>query len=287
MSSKLIARAAAAAAVAVLATSAGLARPAQAQPPQDTPECQVNVKTLTVSPSSFVGGFGAQVTASFTFDRPTPTFCKLITGSSDLSVARGPSPIYIGSGRTSGSFSVTHQVVSTARSIAINVSPDGLDKAASFQVKPSPCAGREQAYETTALNFLQAHQAQQVFEDDVKISNWWGSYTAHVTAKVTNPNSVDLKPVFGTDGCFDHGTVAYRFDVNVNWKDRSGSYSRSGTARISGDFSVVTYNGSKYLVFTNLKLASLNLNDVPGEIDDWLKGKLGGSLSGQTVYIPV
>src|SRR6185436_18557147 len=98
---------------------------------------QATLSTLTVSPSSVVGGQGS--TGTVTLTGPAPTGGATVTlSSANPAVASVPASVTVAAGATSTSFAVTTSTVASTTLVGISGSYSGVSRTATLTVTPPP-----------------------------------------------------------------------------------------------------------------------------------------------------
>jgi hypothetical protein len=104
------------------------------------PAQQVALSTLTLSPSSLVGGAGSVGTV--TLASAAPSGGALVTlSSSNTSAARVPATITVPPGATSATFAITTSAVTVAATATITATGGGVTRTAALTVNPQPPTG--------------------------------------------------------------------------------------------------------------------------------------------------
>jgi thermitase len=97
---------------------------------------QPSLSSLTLNPTSVVGGNGS--TGTVTLTAPAPSGGFVVNLSSNTSVATVPSTVTVPAGATSANFTVSTQAVSSATSVTITASAGGISRTATLTVNPAP-----------------------------------------------------------------------------------------------------------------------------------------------------
>jgi hypothetical protein len=98
---------------------------------------QSTLTTVSVNPTSVVGGQGSTGTA--TLSGPAPTGGAVVTlSSANSAVASVPASVTVAAGATSASFGVTTSTVASTTLVGINGSYSGVTKTATLTVTPPP-----------------------------------------------------------------------------------------------------------------------------------------------------
>lgn len=92
--------------------------------------------SVSVNPTTVVGGSGTTVTGTVTFDGPAPTGGRVVTLSSSLpGTASVPATVTVAAGATSATFTVSHFVVAgSTRTVTITAVCAGVTKTCTLQV---------------------------------------------------------------------------------------------------------------------------------------------------------
>src|SRR6266704_179312 len=100
---------------------------------------QPSLTSLTLNPSTVVGGPMGSSTGTVTLSGPAPSGGAVIAlSSSNASVASVPASVTVPAGANSASFTVTTTAVSTSTSVTISASYGGTTLRASLTVNPAP-----------------------------------------------------------------------------------------------------------------------------------------------------
>jgi hypothetical protein len=96
----------------------------------------VSLSTLTLNPTSVVGGNSS--TGTVTLSGPAPAGgAQVVLSSSNTLVARVPASVTVAAGATSATFTLTTSAVSTSTAVAISVAYAGATRSASLTVTPA------------------------------------------------------------------------------------------------------------------------------------------------------
>ncbi|HVH72354.1 MAG TPA: hypothetical protein VNB49_14755 [Candidatus Dormibacteraeota bacterium] len=109
------------------------------QAPSNSPPSAVTLTSLTLSPTTVVGGQSS--TATVTLSGPAPSGGAQITlSSSDTATAQVPPSgnVTVPAGATSASFTVTTSAAGTSTSVAISAAYSGVTQTATLTVTPPP-----------------------------------------------------------------------------------------------------------------------------------------------------
>jgi hypothetical protein len=117
------------------------------------------------------------------------------------------------------------------------------------------------------------------------------SYSGKVTVgkvPVTNdPIRVDVdatikKPAKSVNITCASSTFSTRVDIRAKVSGRAGSSTHEGDGRITGHYFVYLANPPRVCV-KNLKMASLNLEGVQNDVDNWIRKKINDSIIVQDI----
>jgi thermitase len=98
---------------------------------------QPSLSSLSLNPTSVVGGNSSTGTVTLTAPAPSGGFVVNLS-SSNTNVATVPSTVTVPAGATSANFTVSTQAVSSATSVTITASAGGVSRTATLTVNPSP-----------------------------------------------------------------------------------------------------------------------------------------------------
>ena len=98
---------------------------------------QPSLSSLSLNPTSVVGGNSSTGTVTLTAPAPSGGFVVNLS-SSNTSVATVPSTVTVPAGATSANFTVSTQAVSSATSVTITASAGGVSRTATLTVNPAP-----------------------------------------------------------------------------------------------------------------------------------------------------
>jgi hypothetical protein len=98
---------------------------------------QPSLSSLSLNPTSVVGGNSSTGTVTLTAPAPSGGFVVNLS-SSNTSVATVPSSVTVPAGATSANFTVSTRAVSSTTSVTITASAGGVSRTATLTVNPSP-----------------------------------------------------------------------------------------------------------------------------------------------------
>jgi thermitase len=98
---------------------------------------QPSLSSLSLNPTSVVGGNSSTGTVTLTAPAPSGGFVVNLS-SSNTNVATVPSTVTVPAGATSATFTVSTRAVSSATSVTITASAGGISRTATLTVNPSP-----------------------------------------------------------------------------------------------------------------------------------------------------
>jgi thermitase len=98
---------------------------------------QPSLSSLTLNPTSVVGGNSSTGTVTLTAPAPSGGFVVNLS-SSNTNVATVPSTVTVPAGATSANFTVSTQAVSSATNVTITASAGGISRTATLTVNPAP-----------------------------------------------------------------------------------------------------------------------------------------------------
>jgi len=98
---------------------------------------QPSLSSLSLNPTSVVGGNSSTGTVTLTAPAPSGGFVVNLS-SSNTNVATVPSTVTVPAGATSANFTVSTQAVSSATSVTITASAGGVSRTATLTVNPAP-----------------------------------------------------------------------------------------------------------------------------------------------------
>lgn len=98
---------------------------------------QPSLSSLSLNPTSVVGGNSSTGTVTLTAPAPSGGFVVNLS-SSNTNVATVPSTVTVPAGATSANFTVSTQAVSSATSVTITASVGGVSRTATLTVNPAP-----------------------------------------------------------------------------------------------------------------------------------------------------
>jgi len=98
---------------------------------------QPSLSSLSLNPTSVVGGNSSTGTVTLTAPAPSGGFVVNLS-SSNPSVATVPSTVTVPAGTTSATFTVSTRAVSSATSVTITASAGGVSRTATLTVNPAP-----------------------------------------------------------------------------------------------------------------------------------------------------
>jgi len=98
---------------------------------------QPSLSSLSLNPTSVVGGNSSTGTVTLTAPAPSGGFVVNLS-SSNTNVATVPSTVTVPAGATSANFTVSTQAVSSATSVTITASAGGVSRTATLMVNPAP-----------------------------------------------------------------------------------------------------------------------------------------------------
>jgi hypothetical protein len=132
-------------------------------------------------------------------------------------------------------------------------------------------AGGETAVETWALTNLNA-KLPKTFSGKVTVGR----------VPVTNdPIRVDVdatikKPAKSVDITCASSALSSKLEIRVRVSGRAGSSTHEGDGRITGHYTIAAASPPRVCV-SNLKMASLNLQGVQNDVDDWIRKQINHS----------
>jgi subtilase family serine protease len=95
------------------------------------------VSSLTVSPTSVVGGSATTVTGTVTLDKAAAATATVTLTSSDAS-ATVPASVSVAAGNSTATFNVTTSTVTTSKTVTLTASFNSSSKSATLKVDPTP-----------------------------------------------------------------------------------------------------------------------------------------------------
>jgi subtilisin family serine protease len=98
---------------------------------------QPSLSSLSLNPTSVVGGNSSTGTVTLTAPAPSGGFVVNLS-SSNTNVATVPSTVTVPAGATSANFTVSTQAVSSATSVTVTASAGGVSRTATLTVNPAP-----------------------------------------------------------------------------------------------------------------------------------------------------
>jgi hypothetical protein len=151
-------------------------------PPPPPPPASVTLSTLTLSPTSVLGGNSAQGTVTLTGTAPSGG--AVVTLSSGNTAATVPASVTVAAGSTSASFTVTTKSVTSSTTVTISAAYGGVTRTATLTLTPQAPPPPPPSTDTVAVQVAEYSSGNAQLRVEASSTN--ASATLKVYVSATN-----------------------------------------------------------------------------------------------------